>query len=59
MGYLDGSTITVDAILTGEGRKKLANGGGLGITIHEPLEKTKKNTIFVGFSPYEYRHCLS
>jgi len=32
MGYLDGSTITVDAILTGEGRKKLANGGGLGIT---------------------------
>ena len=32
MGYLDGSTITVDAILTGEGRKKLANGAGLGIT---------------------------
>ena len=32
MGYLDGSTITVEAILTGEGRKKLANGGGLGIT---------------------------
>ena len=32
MGYLDGSTITVDAILTGEGRKKLASGAGLGIT---------------------------
>lgn len=32
MGYLDGSTITVDAILTGEGRKKLAQGAGLGIT---------------------------
>ena len=32
MAYLDGSTITVDAILTGEGRKKLASGAGLGIT---------------------------
>ena len=32
MGYLDGSTITVDAILTGEGRRKLAQGAGLGIT---------------------------
>ena len=32
MGYLDGSTITVDAILTGEGRRKLAEGAGLGIT---------------------------
>ena len=32
MGFLDGSTITVDAILTGEGRKKLASGAGLGIT---------------------------
>ena len=32
MGYLDGSTITVDAILTNEGRKKLAQGAGLGIT---------------------------
>ena len=32
MGYLDGSTITVDAILTGEGRRKLADGAGLGIT---------------------------
>ena len=32
MGYLDGSTITVDAILTQEGRKKLARGAGLGIS---------------------------
>ena len=32
MGYLDGSTITVDAILTGEGRRKLAEGKPLGIT---------------------------
>jgi len=32
MGYLDGSTVTVDAILTKHGRLKLAEGGGLGIT---------------------------
>jgi hypothetical protein len=32
MGYLDGSTITVDAILTQEGRKKLSEGLGLGIS---------------------------
>ena len=32
MGFLDGSTITVDAILTKHGRKKLAQGNDLGIT---------------------------
>ena len=32
MGYLDGSTVTVDAILTKHGRKLLAQGQGLGIT---------------------------
>jgi len=32
MGYLDSDTITVDAILTKHGRKKLADGAGLGIT---------------------------
>ena len=32
MGYLDGSTITVDAILTQEGRRKLSEGLGLGIS---------------------------
>jgi hypothetical protein len=32
MGYLDGSSITVDAILTKHGRKKLADGQGLNIS---------------------------
>ena len=32
MGYLDNSTIVVDAVLTKEGRKKLAAGGGLDIS---------------------------
>ena len=32
MGYLDGSSITVDAILTKQGRKMLAQGQGLNIT---------------------------
>ena len=32
MGYLDSTSITVDAILTKNGRKKLAQGQGLGIT---------------------------
>ena len=32
MGYLDSDSITVDAILTKHGRKKLSDGGGLGIT---------------------------
>jgi hypothetical protein len=32
MGYLDSSTITVDAILTKHGRKILAEGGSLGIS---------------------------
>jgi hypothetical protein len=32
MGYLDGSTVTVDAKLTKHGRKILAEGGSLGIT---------------------------
>jgi len=32
MGYLNGNTITVDAILTKHGRKKLAQGQSLGIT---------------------------
>ena len=32
MGFLDGSSVTVDAILTKHGRLKLAEGGGLGIT---------------------------
>jgi|TARA_X000001382_G_scaffold130970_1_gene128327 hypothetical protein len=31
MGYLDNSTIVVDAVLTKEGRKRLADGNGLGI----------------------------
>ena len=31
MGYLDGSTITVDAIITKHGRRKLANGQSLAI----------------------------
>ncbi len=31
MGYLDNSTIVVDAVLTKEGRKRLAGGAGLGI----------------------------
>ena len=31
MGYLDNSTIVVDAVLTKEGRKRLAGGSGLGI----------------------------
>ena len=31
MGYLDGSTITVDAVLTKQGRRILARGGMLGI----------------------------
>ena len=31
MGYLDNSTIVVDAVLTKEGRKRLAAGNGLGI----------------------------
>ena len=31
MGYLDNSTIVVDAVLTKEGRKRLAAGSGLGI----------------------------
>tara|TARA_R100001509_G_scaffold162131_3_gene132962 strand:- start:2217 stop:2975 length:759 start_codon:yes stop_codon:yes gene_type:complete len=31
MGYLDNSTIVVDAVLTKEGRKKLAQGNGLNI----------------------------
>jgi hypothetical protein len=33
MGYLDGSSITVDAILTKHGRKKLADGQGLNINM--------------------------
>ena len=32
MGYLNGNTITVDAILTKHGRQKLSNGQSLGIT---------------------------
>ena len=32
MGYLDGSTVVVDAVLTKLGRKKLAEGGALNIT---------------------------
>ena len=32
MGYLNGNTITVDAILTKRGRQKLAEGSSLGIT---------------------------
>ena len=32
MGYLDNSTVTVDAILTNKGRQLLANGGKLNIT---------------------------
>jgi|15BtaG_2_1085339.scaffolds.fasta_scaffold07472_2 hypothetical protein len=32
MGYLNGNTITVDAILTKHGRRKLAEGQALGIT---------------------------
>ncbi|MBC8428007.1 MAG: hypothetical protein H8D94_00900 [Candidatus Pelagibacter sp.] len=32
MGYLDSSTVTVDAILTKHGRKILAEGGSLGIS---------------------------
>ncbi len=32
MGYLDGSTVTVDAILTKHGRLKLSRGDGLNIT---------------------------
>jgi hypothetical protein len=32
MGYLDGSTVVVDAVLTKLGRKKLAEGGSLNIT---------------------------
>ena len=32
MGYLDGSTITVDAIITKYGRIKLARGSGMGIS---------------------------
>ena len=32
MGYLDSDTITVDAILTSNGRKKLAEGQTLGIS---------------------------
>jgi hypothetical protein len=32
MGYLDNSTVTVDAILTNKGRQILANGGQLAIT---------------------------
>ncbi len=32
MGYLDNSTVTVDAILTNKGRQILANGGQLNIT---------------------------
>ena len=32
MGYLNGNTITVDAILTKHGRQKLAEGQALGIT---------------------------
>jgi|TARA_R110000824_G_scaffold6062_6_gene27864 hypothetical protein len=32
MGYLDGSSITVDAILTKQGRRLLARGEGLGIS---------------------------
>jgi len=32
MGYLDGSTITVDAILTKQGRKLIANGQSLNIS---------------------------
>lgn len=32
MGYLDNSTVTVDAILTNKGRQLLANGGRLNIT---------------------------
>ena len=31
MGYLDNSTIVVDAVLTKEGRRRLANGQGLDI----------------------------
>ena len=32
MGYLDNSTVTVDAILTNKGREILASGGKLNIT---------------------------
>ena len=32
MGYLDNTTVTVDAILTNKGRQVLANGGTLNIT---------------------------
>ena len=32
MGYLDGSSVTVDAILTKHGRRLLAEGNGLNIT---------------------------
>ena len=32
MGFLDNSTVTVDAILTKKGREILANGGDLNIT---------------------------
>jgi len=32
MGYLDGSSITVDAIITKKGREKLSDGVGLGIS---------------------------
>jgi len=32
MGYLDNSTVTVDAILTNKGREILAAGGRLSIT---------------------------
>ena len=32
MGVLNNSSITVDAILTKHGRRKLAEGSGLGIT---------------------------
>tara|TARA_A100001391_G_scaffold157913_1_gene116205 strand:+ start:78 stop:749 length:672 start_codon:yes stop_codon:yes gene_type:complete len=32
MGYLDGSTVVVDAVLTKLGRKRLAQGGALNIT---------------------------
>ena len=34
MGYLDGSTITVDALLTDIGRRKLAENGQLGIRFY-------------------------
>ena len=36
MGYLNGNTITVDAILTKHGRQKLAEGQSLGITKFAP-----------------------